>query len=69
MRRHNRPNGKFLSLRDAEAEYGIPYARLYVWVRDGKLPFLDRDVMGQPILIKRTDLDTFLESNMSAVRS
>jgi excisionase family DNA binding protein len=68
VRRHPRPNGKFLSIRDAEAEYGIPYHTIYRWVERGLLARLDQDVTGQSILIKRTDLDSFLETNMTAVR-
>lgn len=68
MRRHARPNGKFLGLRDAEAEFGIPYHTLYRWVERGHLARLDRDVTGQSILIKRADLEQFLEANMTGVR-
>ena len=69
MRRKSRP-GKFISLRDAEAEYGLPYFRLYRWVQAGLLPRISEDVIGQSILIKRADLDAFLDSNMTgAVQS
>lgn len=68
MRRHPRPNGKFLSLRDAESEFGIPYHTLYRWVERGLLARLDQDVTGQSILIRRADLDKFLESNLTAVK-
>ena len=64
MRRHPRPNGKFLSIRDAEAEYGIPYHTLYRWIERGLIARLDRDITGASILMKRADLDAFLTSNL-----
>lgn len=64
MRRHPRPNGKFLSIRDAEAEYGIPYHTLYRWIERGLIARLDRDITGASILMKRADLDAFLASNL-----
>jgi excisionase family DNA binding protein len=69
MQRKPRPHGKFLSIRDAEAEYGLPYHTIYRWVERGQLARLDADVVGKAILIKRADLDAFLASNMTAVRS
>jgi hypothetical protein len=68
MRRHSRP-GRFITLRDAESEYGISYARLYRWVERGLIARISEDVIGHSILIKRADLDEFLDSNMSEVRS
>lgn len=68
MRRHSRP-ARFITLRDAETEYGISYARLYLWVERGLIPRISGDVIGQSILIKRADLDAFLDSNMTEVRS
>jgi hypothetical protein len=69
VRVHSRPGKTFISLRDAEAEFGIPYARLYLWVqRQSKIPRLDEAVTGQSILIKRADLEAFIASNMTAVR-
>jgi excisionase family DNA binding protein len=68
VKRKLRPNGKFVTLRDAEREYGIAYHMLYAWVMEGRLPRLE--AAGRAILIKRADLDAFLESNMTpAVRS
>jgi hypothetical protein len=69
MRRKSRPNGKFVNLRDAEREYGLAYHLLYSWVTEGRLPRLDSDVTGRSILVKRTDLEAFLDSNLTAVRS
>ena len=68
MKRKPRPNGKFVTLRDAEREYGLAYHLLYAWVMEGRLPRLE--AAGRAILIKRTDLDAFLDANMTqAVRS
>ena len=67
MKRKPRPNGKFVTLRDAEREYGLAYHLLYAWVMEGRLPRLE--AAGRAILIKRSDLDTFLDANMTAVRS
>jgi excisionase family DNA binding protein len=69
MRRHSRPNGKFLSIRDAEAEFSIPYHAIYRWVEQGRIPRLDADVTGKAILIRRADLERFLEDHMTGVRS
>ena len=69
MRRKSRPHGRFITLRDAEAEYGLPYHRLYRWVLRGFIPRISEDVIGHSILIRRADLDTFLDSNMIEVRA
>jgi Helix-turn-helix domain len=69
MRTKSRPNGKFLTIRQAEAEYAIPYHRLYRWVERGLLARLSQDVTGEAIYIKRTDLEAFLDSNMVGERS
>lgn len=69
MRAKSRPNGKFLTIRQAEAEYAIPYHRLYRWVERGLLGRLSPDVTGSSIYIKRADLETFLDSNMVGARS
>jgi helix-turn-helix protein len=61
MKRAPRPNARFLTLRDAEIEYGISYAMLWSWVDKRLLPRLDSDVTGRAILIKRADLEAFLE--------
>lgn len=67
MRVRPRLNGKLVSLRVAEGEYGIPYGRLYEWVRSGKLPYLDDGV--RSYLVRRTDLEKFIATNMTEVRS
>ncbi len=69
MRRKSRPNGKFISLRDAEREYGLAYHLLYSWISDGRLPRLDSDVTGRSILVPRAALEQFLADNTRAVQS
>ena len=69
MHRKPRPNGKFIALRDAEAEYGLPYHTLYRWIQRGLIPRLSDEVSGVAIRIKRADLDAFLESNMRGAQS
>ncbi len=66
MRQKLRPYGKFLSIRQAEAEYAIPFLRLWEWVREGKLPHLDDG--RRSYLIRRSDLDKFIADNMTRVR-
>jgi excisionase family DNA binding protein len=67
MRVRPRANGKFLTPRQAEAEYGIPYQRIWEWVREGRLPHLDDG--RRSYLIRRVDLDRFINETMSVVRS
>jgi hypothetical protein len=69
MRTKTRPNGKFITIRQAEAEYAIPYHRLYRWVERGFIARLSPDVTGEAIYIKRSDLDAFLDSNMVGAAS
>lgn len=54
--------GRFLTLRQAEAEYGLPYHTLWTLVDRGQLPTLELPNQ-RSIYIKRSDLDTFLESH------
>jgi hypothetical protein len=68
MRVKPRLGGKFLTLRLAELEYGIPYMQLREWVLAGKVSRLDPDVVGRTYMIKRADLDAFIAKNMTAVR-
>jgi len=65
MRVRLRPNGKFVTLRQAEAESAIPYLRLWEWVREGRLPHLDDG--RRSYLIRRADLDKFIADNMTSV--
>jgi hypothetical protein len=37
VKRKPRPNGKFITLRDAEREYGLSYHLLYGWVVEGRI--------------------------------
>ena len=67
MKRKPRPNAKFLSLRDAEREYGLPYHTIYRWIERGCIPRLG--IVGRSYLIKRSDLDAFLASNMATGRA
>jgi hypothetical protein len=62
-RARSRPNGKFLTLKQAELETGLSYDRLWQWVVDGTLPRLD--VQNTSIYIRRADLDKLLESRMT----
>jgi hypothetical protein len=67
MRVRPRPNGKFLTLRDAEKEYGIAYARLREWIMEGKLPRLNSNVVGRALIVSRESLDRFLSANNTTV--
>lgn len=69
MKRRARPNARFITLRDAEADYGISYAMLYSWVTNGQLPKLNADIAGRAILIRRADLDAFLDANTTKAAS
>ncbi len=69
MHRKTRDSGQFISLRTAEAEFGLPYARLYQLVTTGSLPCLDRNISQRAIWIRRTDLEELLANNMTTVRS
>jgi excisionase family DNA binding protein len=69
MHRKARAIGKFIALGDAENEYGIPYHTLYRWIERGLISRLSEDVVGRAIRIRRADLDAFLDSNMTEVRS
>ena len=63
MRAVLRPNGKYITIRQAEREYALPYHRLYRWVQAGLVPRLSASITGVSIYIKREDLDTFLQRN------
>ena len=69
MHRKARSQGKFIALGDAATEYGIPYATLYRWIGRGLIPRLSEDVVGRAIRVRRADLETFLDANMTGVRS
>jgi len=63
----NRSNGQFLTPRQIEAEYGLPYSRIYGWLVSGQLKRLAN--VGRALYVRRADLEAFLASNTQAVRS
>jgi hypothetical protein len=65
MRRKARPTGTFISLRDAEREFAIPYHTLRRWTQRGLLPRLDSRLSGIAIRVKRADLQRLLESHLT----
>ncbi len=67
MRRAARPNSKLLDLRDAEAEYGIPYGTLWQLVTRGVLPHVRLPDVRR-IFVKRVDLEAFIEANTEGGR-
>jgi hypothetical protein len=69
MRAKARPNGKFLTLRQAEIELGIPYGLLRHWVVSGLIRRIDPDVTGRSYLILRSDLDQFIDNNLTETQS
>lgn len=64
MKRAPHPNAKLMSLKQAEAEYGLPYATLWALVDRRQLARLE--IPGQrSIYVRRADLDAFIEQHMS----
>jgi predicted DNA-binding transcriptional regulator AlpA len=64
MKRTPRADAKLLTLRQAEAEYGLPYATLWRLVTERQLPRLE--LPGQrSIYVRRADLDTFIENHIT----
>jgi hypothetical protein len=55
-----RPNARLLSLRQAEAEYGIPYGQLLDLVKRGELPAVQPPSVRRIYLV-RADLERKLE--------
>ena len=68
MKRTPRINAKLLTLRQAEAEYGLPYATLWSLVTQRLLPRLELPHQ-RSIYIRREDLDRFIESHMTEATS
>lgn len=68
MKRAARPNAKLLTLRQAEAEYGLPYATLWSLVDKQLLPRLEIPDQ-RSIYVRRTDLDEFIERHMTGSQS
>jgi excisionase family DNA binding protein len=58
-------NGSLVQLRQASDELGIPYSTLYKLVRDGKLPHLDQNVFGRTYVVRRSDLEQFINDNFT----
>lgn len=69
MKRIPRTGGKLLTLKEAESEYGVPYARLWTWVTEQRIPRLDEAVAGRSIMIRRTDLEGFIDRHMTEAAS
>jgi hypothetical protein len=71
MKRASRA-GRYLTLRQAEADYGLPYHTLWTLVDQRRLPRLELPgVAGtsqRSIYIKRADLEAFLDAHMSDAR-
>ena len=67
MKRAARPNALLLSLRQAEAEFGLPYATLWALVTERRLPRLELPNQ-RSIYIRRDDLARFIDQHMSEVR-
>jgi predicted DNA-binding transcriptional regulator AlpA len=66
MTRRPHPHAKLLTLKQIEAEYGLPYATVWTLVREGRLPRLD--LPGQrSIYVRRADLDAFIDAHLTEV--
>jgi hypothetical protein len=57
----SRPNARLISLRQAEAEYGLPYAQLLDLARRGELAAVQPPDVRRIFLV-RADLEQKLES-------
>jgi hypothetical protein len=68
MKRTAHPNAKLLTLKQAEAEYGLPYATLWALVTERRLPRLELPNQ-RSIYVKRSDLEAFIDLHMSEVAS
>ena len=68
MKRKAHPNAKLLTLRQAELEYGLPYATLWGLVNGGELPRLVLPSQ-RSIYIRRVDLDQFIAEHMTEATS
>ena len=68
MKRTAHPHAKLLTLRQAEAEYGLPYATLWTLVTERALPRLELPNQ-RSIYIRRVDLDRFIDEHMREVAS
>jgi predicted DNA-binding transcriptional regulator AlpA len=68
MKRLAHPNAKLLTLKQAEAEYGLPYATLWSLVTERRLPRLELPNQ-RSIYIRRVDLEAFIDGHMTEVAS
>lgn len=67
MKRNTRPNARLLTLKAAEAEYGLPYSTLWQLVTEGSLARVNLP-HNIAIYIRRVDLDSFIERHTTEVR-
>lgn len=68
MKRRAHPNAKLMTLRQAEDEYGLPYATLWGLVTERLLPRLELPHQ-RSIYVRRVDLERFIDEHMSEVAS
>jgi hypothetical protein len=68
MKRKAHPNAKLLTLRQAEDEFGLPYATWWGLVTEGLLPRLVLPNQ-RSIYVRRVDLERFIAEHMSEVAS
>ena len=68
MKRKAHPNAKLLTLRQAEAEVGLPYATLWLLVNGGYIPRLELPHQ-RSIYIRRVDLERFIDDHMTEAAS
>jgi predicted DNA-binding transcriptional regulator AlpA len=68
VKRTPHPNAKLLTLRAAEAEYGLPYSTLWNCVTEGSLPSLQLPRQ-RSIYLRRSDLDAFIAAHMTEKRA
>jgi predicted DNA-binding transcriptional regulator AlpA len=68
MKRTPHPHAKLLTLRQAEAEYGLPYSTLWTLVTEGRLASLQLPRQ-RSIYIRRVDLDTFIDAHLTEKRA
>ena len=68
MKRHPHPHAKLLTLRQAEADYGLPYATLWSLVTERRLRRLALPNR-RSIYIRRADLEQFISDHMTEATS
>ena len=60
----SRPNGKFLTAKQAAQEYGLDYQRIIAWINEGRLRRIDPEIVGRSYHISRAELDQFIADHM-----